>query len=549
MSNGFPFSWKHLGKLGQFVGLFFLCFTLVVACNQNQGSNSTKTPNNNNGHITIGTTQKARTLDPADNYELAGLMAIYNLGDSLYSYELGTTKLKPQLATEMPKISQDGLTYTIPLRQGVTFHDGTPFNAEAMVFSLQRFIKNGGKPSFLLADTVDKIEATGEYEITIKLKKPFAAFTAILAFPGACAISPQAYAIGEGKFNPTQFVGTGPYKLAEFSSDSIRFDVFEKYWGEKPKNKGIDLQIYASNPANLFNAFRTGAVNVAYQSLSPQQIKNLQTEASNSKWQIIESPGTNVSYMTLNTKSEPLNKPAVRQAIAAMMDRELLNQRVLQGQGEPLYSLIPTAFDVYKPSFQEAYGEVNLDKAKQLLTEAGYSAQNPAIVQIWHPSGSTTRSIVAATLKALAEKELDGAIQFQPNSVESASFFGNVSKGIYPSILSDWYPDFLDADNYIYPFLHCAKGSDAQGCQEGGAQNQGSFYYSDRMNKLIDQQREAQDPATRKAIFAEIQDILAQDVPYIPLWQSKDYAFSQNGIKGVIINPSQNFPFWTIEGN
>jgi peptide/nickel transport system substrate-binding protein len=545
MMKGFPIARKQLSRFGQFFSLCLLCFVLVVGCNQ--AKTPTLTVKADSDRVTLGTTLKYRTLDPADSYELAGLMAIYNLGDTLYTYELGTTKLKPQLAVAMPKISQDGLTYTIPLRQGIVFHDGTPFNAKAMVFSLQRFIKNGGKPSFLLADTLEKVEATGDSEITLKLKKPFAALPALLAFPGACAVSPKAYQIGAGKFNPNQFVGTGPYQLAEVSSDSLRFDVFEKYWGEKPKNKGIDLQIYASNPANLFNAFRTGAVDVAYQSLDPKQIQTLQTETAQGKWQTIEASGAAVSYMTLNLNSEPLKKPAVRQAIAALIDRPLLNQRVLQGQGQPLYSLIPTAFSQSQPSFQKAYGDGNLEKVKQLLTEAGYSAANPATVEIWYPSGSTTRSIVAATLKAIAEKELAGALRFEPKSVESATFFSNVGKGIYPSLLSDWYPDFLDADNYVYPFLSCTKGSPAKGCEEGGAQNQGSFYYSDRMNQLLDQQRQEQDPQKRQVLFAQIQDLLAQDVPYIPLWQSKDYAFAQKGISGVTINPSQNFPFWTIQ--
>ncbi len=149
--------------------------------------------------------------------------------------------------------------------------------------------------------------------------------------------------------------------------------------------------------------------------------------------------------------------------------------------------------------------------------------------------------------KALVEKEFDGAIQFVPQSVESASFFSNVSQGIYPAALADWYPDFLDADNYIQPFLSCSKGSESQGCQEGAAQSRGSFYYSDRVNQLINQQRQAINPKTRQTIFTELQQILAQDVPYIPLWQTKDYAFAHNDVQGVTINPSQNFPFWKIQ--
>ena len=532
------------GKLGQFVGLFSLCLMLVVAC---QSGDRVSPPNGtvNSDRLTVGTTLKPRTLDPADSYELSGLNLIYNLSDRLYTYELGTTELKPQLATQMPEISPDNLTYTIPLRDDVIFHDGTPFNGEAMAFSLRRFMKNGGKPSFLLTDIVESIETTGEYEITIQLKRPFAAFTSLLAFTGACAVSPAAYEIGS--FNPNQFVGTGPYKLVKYNSDSVRLDVFDQYWGEKPRNQGVDMQIYSGNSANLFNSFRTGAIDLAYQSLDPEQVKNLQAGAKEQKWQVLEASGTAINYLVLNRNQKPLDNPKIRQAIAALIDRNLINQRVLQGQAEPVYSLIPSAFAAYQPTFADTYGDGNVAKAKQLLTEAGYSATNPAVVEIWYPSNSTTRALVATTLKAFAEQKLDGLIRFELQSVEGATAFSNLGKGIYQTFLSNWYPDFLDADNYIQPLLDCDRGSQAQGCQEGSAQSQGSFYYSQRMNQLIDQQRQTKDLATRKAIFAEIQELLAKDVPYIPLWQTKDYIFAQNSIRGVRLNPSQNIAFREIE--
>ena len=544
-SNQFLTIWHRLRKISTYIILFLFCFALTVGCNNSSEQNNST---NLGERISVGTTLKPRTLDPADNYELAGLNIIYNVAESLYTYKVGTTDIEPLLATAMPSISEDGLIYTIPVREGVTFHDGTAFNAEAMAFSLQRFMQNGGKPAFLLADIIDTVEASGEYELKISLKQPFAAFPALLAFPGACAVSPQAYKIGAGSFAPNILVGTGKYKLAQFKSDSINLNINEGYWGGKEAiaNQGINMQIYAGNSANLFNSFKTRAIDVAYQSLDPQQIESL-LDSAGDKWQTIEGSGTVVNYLVLNQQQEPLNQPDVRKAIAAIVNRALINQRVLKEQAEPIYSLIPTAFEAYQPAFEQKYGDGNVSKAKELLTKAGYSAANPAIVEIWHPSGSITRGIVADTLKAYADSELGGAIQFIPNSVESASFFGNLSQGVYPAALADWYPDFLDPDNYIQPFIGCAKGSPNVGCEEGAAQSRGSFYYSDRANQLIERSRTEQDPAKRKIVFGELQELLAQDVPYIPLWQTKDYAFAQSDIDGVVINPSQNFPFWTIE--
>ena len=546
----FSLSARQWSQITKFLSLFCLCLLLVVSCSRSQQITTTSSSSANtltgNGRITIGTTLNPRTLDPADAYELQSLGLVYNMSDRLYTYEPGSTKVKPQLATAFPKVSQDGLTYTIPVRQGVVFHDGTPFNAEAMAFSLERFIKNGGKPSFLLADVIASVKATGEYELTIQLKKPFAAFPSLLAFSGVCPVSPKAYEIGKGKFKPNIFIGTGPYKLARYGTDSLQFDVFDKYWGEKPANKGINLQFLTSG-ANLYNSFRTGAVDVAYLSLEPDQIRSLEASAKKGDWQAITAQGSVVTNFVLNRNQKPLDKPEVRQAIAAMVDRPLMNQRVLLGQASPLYSMVPKTFEVSQPLFKDKYGDGNVDKAKQLLTAAGFSKENPVKLQIWYPASSPIRSLAAQILKAYAEKYMDGMLQFEVNTVDGATFYGGIAKSFYPTALLDWYPDFLDADNYIQPFLGCDKGSNAKGCEEGGSQTQGSFYYSETMNKLIEDQRKEQNPQVRNQIFANIQAQIATDVPYVPLWQNKDYVFARKGVSGVQLNPTQNLIYKTIK--
>ncbi|HEY9600150.1 MAG TPA: ABC transporter substrate-binding protein [Allocoleopsis sp.] len=542
--NWFRLSRKQWWSIGKFLVLFVCCCTLIVSCGSRPKTQQTGSLSGSD-RLTVGTTLKPRTLDPADAYELAASNVLYSLGDRLYTYKLGTDQLVPQLATKLPEVSQDGLTYKIPVRQGVVFHDGTPFNAEAMAFSLNRFIKNGGKPSSLLTDIVDSAKASGEYELTIKLKRPFAPFPSLLAFSGMCAVSPKAYEIGTGKFQPTKFVGTGPYKLTQFNANSIRLDVFDKYWGEKPPNKGIDFQIVTSS-VNLYNSIRTSSVDVAYQTLDPDQIASLKNGATSGKWQAIEAPSNNVSYMVLNTKQKPLDKLEVRQAIAALVNRKLITDRVLRGQAEPAFSLIATSFGVSKPAFQAAYGDGNIVKAKELLAKAGFTKTNPLKLEVWYPTGSTTRQQAASTLREYATQQLEGIVDIQPQPVESPTLFGNIGKGIYQSALVDWYPDFPDADNFIQPLVSCSKGSEATGCQEGASQSQGSFYYSDRMNQLIAQERTERDAQKRSQIFAQIQELMAKDVPLIPLWQPKEYAFAKKGLQDVKLDPIQQLPLWKI---
>jgi peptide/nickel transport system substrate-binding protein len=230
-----------------------------------------------------------------------------------------------------------------------------------------------------------------------------------------------------------------------------------------------------------------------------------------------------------------------------MVDRQLLDERVFQGQSEALYSMMPTSFDIYEPVFKEKYGDGNYDRARQLLTEAGFSESNPLVLELWYPSASTIRNLVATTLKAAIEQNLPGLVTVTVNNVEGTTAFENLDKGLYQTFLLNWYPDFYDPDTYFQPFMDCQQGSAASGCELGGSQSNGSFYYSDRANELIAQQRAEQDPEARKAIFKQLQELLVEDVPYIPLWQEKDYIFAQGYMEGVEIQPTQQFLFWKMQ--
>jgi peptide/nickel transport system substrate-binding protein len=266
-------------------------------------------------------------------------------------------------------------------------------------------------------------------------------------------------------------------------------DVFDKYWGEKPPNKGLDFQIFTNSSANLYNSFATGAVDVAYLTLDSSQILNLKSQAASKNWQVVEQTGASLSYMVLNVKQKPLDKLEVRQAIASLIDRPLLTQRVYRGQAEPVYSLIPTSFDSHKPVFKDAYGDGNVEKVKALLTQAGFSKNKPFELEIYYASGAADRAQTVTTLKEYAAQKLEGMMQIKPQAVDQTTLFSNAEKGVYQSYLVSWSPDFRDADNYVQPLFSCSKGSVEKGCEQGASQSQGSFYYSEQMNKLIEAER------------------------------------------------------------
>ena len=543
--------------LRRFLAWFAIAIILITALwgctNGRASSNKLGISDRTAERIVLGTTSKIRTLDPADANEFFISNVFYNTLESLYTYKEGSSEIVPQLATEMPKISEDGLTYTVPVRTGIKFHDRTNFNAYTMKFALDRFIESKGAPASILSDVIESISVPSETELIFKLKQPLQFFPKFLAFTGAAAISPQVYKhikdekSGKLLFLPDKLIGTGPYQVTQFVEGSyLRLDAFPDYSGRnKPKNRGVDIQFFSSN-ANLLNAFKTGAVDVAFQTLTPTQVKNVEANAKPNGWTIASGQGATILYMVLNSQQAPLNDVRVRQALAAAIDRPLLESRIFFNQRTPLYTLIPSAFSDSKPVFQQKYGDGNGKLARQLLESAGYSDDKPAQISIWYsPKYGGNGDVIASTLRASIQKNVGKILQIKTERVENTVGYAFIDKGVYPAYLLDWIPDILDPDNYIKPFLECEE-AEGDRCTKGGTQFQGSFYNNKLMNELIASQRKEQDVTKRSQILQQIQEILAQDVPFIPLWQNKEYAFAQRGVNGVKIEPNQQLPYWNI---
>ncbi|MDX1977689.1 MAG: ABC transporter substrate-binding protein [Pseudanabaenaceae cyanobacterium bins.68] len=490
--------------------------------------------------ISLGTTATIRTLDPADNTAFFASNILFNTTETLYTYAPGTTNLVPLLAQALPQVSGDGLTYRIQLRQGIKFHDQTNFDAIAMAFSLRRFMNAGGAPAYILKDAIAAVKANSATELEIKLKQPLQFFPKLLAYTGTGAISPKAY--GQ-KFLPNQIIGTGAYRLQEYSPGKIlRLEPFADYWAEPPRNSGIDIQFFSSS-ANLLNGFKTGSVDVAFQTLSPNQIRNLIENASSKGWQVTSGQSATILYMSLNLRQPPLNHPLVRQAIAAALDRRLLQQRVFQNQRLPIYSLIPQIFPAYRPSFQQKYGDGNSQLAQKLLQQAGYSPEHPAKLTIWYsPNYGGNGDLVASTLKAVLERNGGKALVVEIAKVNQTTANAFIDRGVYPIFLFDWVPDILDPDNFLDPFLTCAKG-DEKGCTAGSSHFQGSFYFNPKINQLIAAQRREPNSWQREQLLTRIQQIVAEDVPFIPLWQNQEYVFSSPKITGARLEPNQQLNY------
>ena len=215
--------------------------------------------NGDTSRITVAAAGKVTSLDPAQASTTNTLQLLSAIGDPLYS--LGEDgSLEPRLAYGQPEVSSDGRIITIRLRNDVRFHDGTPFNAEAMAFSLRRFLRIGSL-SYIVAGRISAVETEGKDRLVLKLSRPSTSLAGLLTSVNLTPVSPTAYDSHRDRFLHDRFVGTGPYRLTRFTEHQQRLEPFKEYWGTAPRNSGLDL-ISLSNSTALFGALRSGEVDV-----------------------------------------------------------------------------------------------------------------------------------------------------------------------------------------------------------------------------------------------------------------------------------------------
>jgi len=477
--------------------------------------------------LVVGTTDSVTTLDPADAYDYLSSNILNNVAETLVAYEPGTTNLAPCLATEWD-ISEDGLTYVFKIREGVKFHDGTELDAEAVKFSLDRARTLGGDPGFLLSD-IDTIEVTGDYEVTIKLKAPCSPFLSKLAYTVGCIVSPAAYKADEKL--ETDVVATGPFKFVEWvEGDHLTMVRFDEYWGDPALPDKVVVKFYA-NSAALKLAVEKGEVDVAYRTFSPLEEEGLK---GNPDLVCLDGPSPAIRYLVLNVTKPPFDNIHVRRAIALAIDRNAIDEQVFQGTVTPLYSMVPDGMWSHKPVFKHE-PEPDIEGALAELAEAGYTPDNPLSFQLWYTPThyGDTEDDLAQVLKA--QFEATGAMQVELMSSEWGRYTDDLVAGSMGILLLGWYPDYFDPDDYLYPFLSTE-----------GAKSLGSFYSSAAMDALLKDEVALSDQEDRTPILEAVQDLLAEDIPYIPLFQKPQFVAFQKDVKGVILDPLQIFRYYLI---
>jgi len=486
--------------------------------------------------LVYGTTEKVIDMDPANAYDFHTWEIFYNIYQGLLRYPPDSTKLIPGLA-ESYDISADGKEYTFKLREGLKFTDGTPFDAAAVKWSIDRVIALKGDPSWLVTDFVDSVEVLDTYRVKFILKNPVAYFPSLVASVPYYPVNPKVYPADKIVRDPSELkggklVGLGPYRVVSFKRDQeIVMEANPYFYGEKPKNDQVVIRYFA-DATTMRLAIEKGELDFAFKTLNPSDINDLE---KSDKIQTIKAQGPYIRYICFLCDTPPFNDKVLRQAVAAAINRPPLLDKVFLGQNAPLYSMVPMGMWSHIDAFKTVYGDGNIDKSKKLLASRGYSESKPFTFDFWYtPSHyGDTEVDMAAVLKD--QFEATGMMKVNVKSAEWATYRDNWKNKAMPAYLLGWYPDYIDPDNYTAAFAGTA-GSKGLG-----------IHFSDPVwdQKFVEGQT-VTDPAKRTAIYAEIQQMWTDEVPTVTIFQGTLYLFAQKDIRGIMISPTLQFNYGPI---
>ncbi len=485
--------------------------------------------------LVYGTTERVTDMDPANAYDFHTWEIFYNIYEGLMGYPAGETELVPKLA-ESYTIVDDGKGYIFKLRKGVTFTDGTPFNAQAVKWSIDRVIRLKGDPSWLVTDFVASVDVVSEYEVKFNLKNPVAYFPSLVATVPYFPVNPNVYPADKivtdpGELKGGKLVGLGAYQVTSFKRDQeIVLDTNKKFWGPDPKNDRVVIRYFA-DATTMRLAIEKGELDFAFKSFNPSDINDLKNSP---KIQTIEGQGPYIRYLAFQCLKQ-FNDKTLRKGVAAAMNRPELIKKVFLGQNMPLYSMVPKGMWTHTENFKTELGDGNIALSKKLLAQKGYNESNKLKFTLWYTTAhyGDTEVDVAAVLKE--QFEATGVMEVTVKSAEWATYKQNWRNQVMNIYLLGWYPDYIDPDNYTNAFAGTA-----------GSKGNGVNYSSQKWDTMFVDAMKSDDPATREAIYKEIQKLWTDEVPTAPIFQGSLYLFAQKDVKGIKISPTLQFIYSAI---
>jgi len=417
----------------------------------------------------------------------------------------------------------DPLTYVFHLRRGVTFHDGRPLTARDVKWTfdslLEGKIRSTKKAVYRF---VDHIDAPDDMTVIFHLKEPFATLLWNLS-EGAIGIVPYG-SLDDMTSHP---IGSGPFKFVSAEQDKeVILERNDNYWGNKARLSRVRFTVVPDTTTRALE-LRKGSADVAINALTSDMVLALEREP---RLEVQRAPGTILSYLAFNLRDPLLRDVRVRQAIAYAIDRGPLIQYIWRGFAQPAASILPPQSWADDPNVR-TYPH-DQAKANQILNAAGYRAVDGVR---FHLTMKTSTEESTRLLAAVLQQQLrEVGIALDIRTFEFATFLADVTSGSFQFYSLRWIGGNEDPDIFEYVF-HSAK------FPPNGA-NRG-FYSNPRVDVLIDQARRETDQNVRKRLYAELQEVLAQDLPYINLWYFDNVLVHSRRVGNVTLNPSGNYDF------
>ena len=484
--------------------------------------------------IVYGTTDKVTQMDPASAYDFHTWELFSNTNQSLLTYKPGTPEIIPGLASSF-SVNTAGTEYTFKLRPGLKFTDGTPFTADAVKWTIDRVVRLKGSPSWLVTQFVKSVDIIDPLTVKFTLNGPTAFFPSVIAGnPPYYPLSPGVYPADKKIKDPSelkggQLVGLGPYNLTSFKRDEeVVFDANPNFYGKAPNIKRVIIRYFA-NATTMRLALEKGDVDLVYKSLNPSDISDL---VKNPKLNTNKLSGPFIRFLCFETSESMFKDKRLRQAVAALINRPQINQKVYLGQNEPLYSLVPKGMLYHTEAFKTTLGDGNVKLAEKLLKEAGYSAAKPLTFDLWYTNShyGDTELNLAEVMKT--EFEQTPLIKVTIKSAEWATYNAQSEKKQMATFLLGWYPDYVDPDDYTAAFA-----------QTQASAGEGIYFSNKTWDDLFVQEENTPDPKVRKELFEKIQEMWTDEVPCAPILQGNLYVFTSKNVTGVKIGPPLIFNY------
>lgn len=465
------------------------------------------------GVLVFGRSGDASGLDPARETDGESFYIADNVYDNLVSFINGTTDIEPGLA-EKWDVSANGLEFTFYLRKGVKFHDGTDFNADAVVYSLARQFKKD-HPAYKygpwkywsamgMDDIIKDVVKVDDYKVKILLKKKEAPFLANLAMQFAAIVSPTAAEKEKENFKSTA-CGTGPFKFVQWiKDDSIILERNDNYWGRKAYLDRLILKVIPE-PTARYLALKKGEVDII-DFPSPEDIENIKADP---KLKIVEQPGLNVGYMAMNQSKKPFDNKLVRQAVNHAINKADILKAVYGNLGVPAKNPLPPTMWSYNDAIQEYKYDPKL--AKELLKKAGL--ENGFETTLWAMPVSRPYNPNAKKVAEIMQSQLkEVGIKANIVSYEWGTYLDKLDNLQHDMCLIGWTGDNGDPDNFLYVLLSIQSTNKP-------AQNY-AFWKNEKFNSLITQAKETVDKDKRTKLYKEAQVIFHEEAPWVPIAHS-----------------------------